>query len=124
MSPYAFKTAQEHYEALLAETRAHGGPTEHTYATVPGEWTGRYARASPQMRDTWYGMLMNQIPTILSLLTPEYQTRMVQQIYHEAITNAPQWPAQYCWPEGFMRRCTCGHAARTRSWSRRRSCRS
>ena len=42
VSPYPFKTAQEHYEALLEETRGRGGPTEHTYATVPGEWTGRY----------------------------------------------------------------------------------
>ena len=30
--------------------------------------------------------------------------RMVQEAYHDAHTNAPQWPAQYCWPEGFMRR--------------------
>jgi hypothetical protein len=49
-------------------------------------------------------MLWNQIPTILSLLTPEYQTRMVQQVYHEGTTNAVQWPGMYCWPEGFMRR--------------------
>ena len=27
VSPYAFKTAQAHYEALLKETRARGGPT-------------------------------------------------------------------------------------------------
>ncbi len=27
VSPYGFKTAQEHYEALLAETRKRGGPT-------------------------------------------------------------------------------------------------
>jgi hypothetical protein len=40
----------------------------------------------------------------LSLLTPEYQTRVVQELYHDGHTNAPQWPAQYCWPEGFMRR--------------------
>jgi hypothetical protein len=53
---------------------------------------------------SWYGMLVNQIPTILSLLTDEYQTRMVQQNYHEGTTNTPQWPGQYCWPEGFMRR--------------------
>ena len=53
----------------------------------------------------WYAeLLCNQIPTILSLLTPEYQTRMVQEAYHDGDTNAPQWPAQYCWPEGFMRR--------------------
>ena len=42
MSPYGFKTAQAHYEALLQETRDRGGPTVHTYATVPGDWGGRY----------------------------------------------------------------------------------
>ncbi|MGW8368136.1 MAG: hypothetical protein ACWGPN_05585 [Gammaproteobacteria bacterium] len=104
VSPYPFASAREHYEALLAETRSRGGPTRHTYATVPGEWSGRYVWPSTHT-ETWYGfMLFNQTPTILSLLTPEYQTRMVQQLYHEAVTNAPQWPATYCWPEGFMRR--------------------
>ena len=41
--------------------------------------------------------------TILSLLTPEYQERMVQMNYHEAVDNAPQWNAAYCLPEGFLR---------------------
>jgi hypothetical protein len=105
VSPYAFRTAQAHYAALLAEARAHGGPTQHTYATVPGEWSGRYARVNVQMAfGTWYGMLLNQIPTVLSLLTEEYQTRMVQQLFHEGNSNTAQWPGQYCWPEGFMRR--------------------
>jgi hypothetical protein len=45
-----------------------------------------------------------QMPTVLSLLTPEYQTRMVQEAFHNGNTNAAQWPSQYCWPEGFMRR--------------------
>ena len=104
VSPYPFKTAKQHYEALLAETRSRGGPTVHTYATVPGEWSGRYTWPSTHT-ETWYGfMLWNQTPTILSLLQPEYQMRMVQQLYHEAVDNAPQWPASYCWPEGFMRR--------------------
>jgi hypothetical protein len=49
-------------------------------------------------------MLFNQIPTILSLLTEEYQTRLVQQTYHQVVTNSSHWAAQYCWPEGFMRR--------------------
>ena len=40
---------------------------------------------------------------MLSLLTPEYQKRMVQLNYHEAVTNAPQWMASFCYPEGFMR---------------------
>ncbi len=105
VSPYPFKTAEAHYQALLAEARSHGGPTRHTYATLPVEWNGRYGRMSLEMAfGTWYGMVWNQIPTILSLLTEEYQTRLVQELYHEGNTNAPQWPGMYCWPEGFMRR--------------------
>jgi hypothetical protein len=101
VSPYPFQTAQEHYEALREETRGRGGPTEHTYATVPGEWTGRYGRA---VDETWYQMRKVQVPTVLSLLTPEYQTHVVQEAYHHGNTNVAQWPSQYCWPEGFMRR--------------------
>ena len=101
VSPYPFKSAQSHYEALMAETKGRGGPTKHTYATVPGELSGRYSLG---LRGDWYGLRSNQTPTILSLLTPEYQTRMVQMLYHEAVTAASHWPSQYCWPEGFMRR--------------------
>ena len=105
VSPYPFTTAEEHYTALLEETRGRGGPTEHTYATVPGEWTGVYAHPgySPN-NQYWYRMRHLQVPTVLSLLTEEYQTRMVQETYHQGNTNAPQWQSQYCWPEGFMRR--------------------
>ena len=103
VSPYRFKTAQEHYEALLAETKKRGGPTQHTYATVPGELNGRYAPGG--IFDNWYSMMIAiQFPTVLSVLTPEYQKRFVQDAYHQANTNEPEWPSQYCWPEGFMRR--------------------
>jgi hypothetical protein len=102
VSPYPFKTAQAHYEALLAETNKRGGPTQHTQATAPVEWSGRYLWPRGQ---NWYAEIYwNQTPTILSLLTPEYQTRMVEELYHDAVSDAAQWPAQYCWPEGFMRR--------------------
>jgi hypothetical protein len=104
VSPYPFKTAQAHYEALMNETKARGGPTQHTYATVPGEWTGRYGRPSAQGNDTWFFMGKVQISTVMSLLTPEYQTRAVQEHYHQGNTNVAHWPSQYCWPEGFMRR--------------------
>jgi hypothetical protein len=40
---------------------------------------------------------------MLSLLTPEYQRRMVQQNYHEVVNNSPQWMAAFCYPEGLMR---------------------
>jgi hypothetical protein len=121
VSPYPFKTAQEHYEALLAETRAKGGPTEHTPATLPS-WNGRYTRnlnlafargrrggegtdlpqeyiEPPQWVVGW----ANQMPTLLSLLTPEYQERFVQQMYHKANTNASQASLMFCRPEGLMR---------------------
>src|SRR5690606_26196023 len=101
VSPYPFSSAKDHYDALLAETKGRGGPTKHTYDTVPGEISGRY---SVSLRGDWYGLRYSQTPTILSLLTPEYQTRMVQMLYHEAVTGASHWPSQYCWPEGFMRR--------------------
>ena len=105
VSPYPFKTAQEHYAALLAETKSRGGPTRYTYATVPGEWTGRYQHPGQTPGNAyWYRMRHNQMTTILSLLTPEYQQRMVQQAYHEGVDDRAQWPSQYCWPEGFMRR--------------------
>lgn len=102
ISPYTFQSAEAHYAALLVETENRGGPTQHTYATVPGDWNGRYVWPRGQ---NWSAELFwNQVPTILSLMTQEYQTRMVQEAYHHGNTNASQWPAQFCWPEGFMRR--------------------
>ena len=88
VSPYPFKTAQAHYEALLAETRARGGPAAHTTATLP-DWNGRYTRnlnlvfgrgrrggaGDPLPQEfaeppQWVVGWANQMPTILSLLTP------------------------------------------------------
>jgi len=102
VSPYAFSSAEEHYEALLEETDNRGGPTQHTYATVPADWNGRYVWPRGQ---NWYAELFwSQVPTILSLMTEEYQTRFVQEAYHHGNSNVAQWPAMFCWPEGFMRR--------------------
>ena len=121
VSPYPFKTAQEHYEALLAETKAKGGPTVYTRANPPPDWNGRYSRAvslkfmaaragktydvPPGLDEPpqWFFTSINQTSTILSLLTPEYQRRTVQMHYHQAVDNAPLWPATFCWPDGFMR---------------------
>ena len=102
VSPYAFKSAKEHYAALLDESRERGGPTVHTQATLPA-WSGRYVRNRAKTA-TWFHGAILQIPTYLTLLTPEYQKRFVQQMYHYSGSNAAQWPGSYCWPEGFMRR--------------------
>ena len=100
VSPYPYKTAEEHYTALLAEAQKAGGPTIHTRQSLPN-WDGRYIRGG--RADQWiYGQNL-QAATLLPLLTPEYQKRFVQQNYHEAVTNSPQWMAAFCYPEGLMR---------------------
>ena len=100
VSPYPYKSASEHYQALMADAKSAGGPTTHTRQTLP-EWDGWYQRRG--QADQWlYGRNL-QAATMLSLLTPEYQKRMVQMNYHEAVSNSPQWMAAFCYPEGFMR---------------------
>jgi hypothetical protein len=99
-SPLPYKTAAEHYNALLAEAKKAGGPTVHTRQTMP-EWDGWYRRLAREEQWIWGRNL--QTSTMLSLLTPEYRRRMVQQNYHEVVNNSPQWMASFCYPEGFMR---------------------
>jgi len=119
VSPYPYKTAKEHFDALLAQAKAHGGPTIYTKATTP-DWDGFYVR-DPNGSDSpgfvgpdrgargfgrgerWHWGGINQVPTLLSVLTPEYQKRYVQMIYHEVVDNSKQWSASYCLPEGFTR---------------------
>ncbi|HEX7080866.1 MAG TPA: hypothetical protein VF329_07630 [Gammaproteobacteria bacterium] len=100
VSPYEYKTAAEHYAALLEQAKAHGGPTQHTRETLP-DWDGWYRRGG--RADQWLFGRNVQAATVLSLLTPEYQKRMTQMNYHEAVSNAPQWMAAFCYPEGLMR---------------------
>jgi hypothetical protein len=103
VSPYAFGTAQAHYEALQREMRQRRGSAEQATVSVPPDWSGRYRHVD--MFEHWYSMMLTtQTATIMSLLKPEYQKRLVQDLYHQGNTNAPQWLAPYCWPEGFMRR--------------------
>jgi hypothetical protein len=101
LSDLPYKTAKEHYDALMAAARAKGGPTVYTKATVP-DWDGWYGRSGYGDQQWTHGTI-SQVPTILSVLTPEYQTRMVQQNYHEGVNNSPQWMASLCYPEGYMR---------------------
>jgi hypothetical protein len=100
LSPYPYKTAEEQYNALMAEAKKTGGPTVHTRQSLP-DWDGYYQRGGRD--DQWIWGRNVQAATVISLLTPEYQKRMVQMNYHEAVSNAPQWMAAFCYPEGFMR---------------------
>lgn len=102
VSPYSYGSAKEHYDALLAAAKKRGGPTKYTRATLP-DWSGWYQRDRHGNGTEWTWGTTSQTSTILSLLTPEYRKRMVQGNFHEAVTNAPQWNASFCYPEGFMR---------------------
>jgi hypothetical protein len=85
---------------LLDAAEARGGPTEFSRETVP-DWDGWYRRGG--RADQWiYGRNL-QSATLLSLLTPRYRQYVTQMQYHEAVSNAPQWNAAFCYPEGLMR---------------------
>ena len=100
VSPYDYETASEHYAALMAEAEAAGGPTLHTRQTMP-DWDGWYVRGGRE--EQWTHGRNLQTATMVSLLTPEYQKRMTQMNFHEAVSNSPQWNAAFCYPEGMMR---------------------
>ena len=102
-SPYAYGTAEEHYRDLMAQAKNKGTYNTHTRATLP-DWDGWYFRGSFfNGPDQWTNGNILQTSTMVSLLTPEYQKRMTQMNYHEAVNNAPQWMASFCYPEGLMR---------------------
>jgi hypothetical protein len=119
VSPYPYKTAQEHYEALLARAKRRGGPTAYSKATTP-DWDGFYVRddrvseiwpkfapdktaESPRPGDRWQFGGIEQASTVVSLLTPGYRERYVQALFHEGVTNSKQWSASFCYPEGLIR---------------------
>ncbi len=66
LSPYPYKTAQEHYNSLLDAAKAKGGPTKYTKATVP-DWDGYYQPSNVQGRAWLQGN--SQMATMVSLLT-------------------------------------------------------
>lgn len=106
VSPYPYDTAQAHYEALLAEATSRGGPTVYSRENPPPDWDGSYTvgfNVAPLVQSNWFEGSWMQVPNYLSLLTPEYQERFVQQVWHNA-HNQNAWPSAYCMPAGFSRR--------------------
>jgi hypothetical protein len=63
------------------------------------DWDGHYQRDSQADHGSEWIWGVSLAPTVLSLLTPEYQKRMVQLINHEAVTNPPQWNASFGYPK-------------------------
>jgi hypothetical protein len=92
-SPYAFKTAREHYDAWLKKA---GGGTRHTLATLPN-WDGIWNAGR-----SWLDSSDIQASTVATALTPQYRAYYVQQVKAEA-EGRHWWAAAFCLPDGFIR---------------------
>jgi hypothetical protein len=101
-SPYPYQTAEQHYNALLAEAKASGGPTLYDRGHPPPDWDGYYNSRTLQQKQWSFGNNV-QSATLMQLLTPEYQRRFAQALYHVAVSNSAQWVSSTCYPEGMMR---------------------
>lgn len=110
--PCGYASAQEHYEALLVDTKHRGGPTTHTLATLP-DWSGHWgtdyrtgeivpmgngstregmaARLTPDARDVFLSDLRhwdnNQAIDPLAMCLPP---------------NFPRWFTEYGYREHFL----------------------
>ena len=101
-SAYPYRTAEEHYHALMAAAEAHGGPTNYSRDHPPPEWDGYYTSRTLQPQQWTFGNNV-QAGTLMRMLTPEYQRRFAQALYHVGVSNSPQWMSSTCYPEGMVR---------------------
>jgi hypothetical protein len=101
-SSHPYKTAEEHYQALLAEANATGGPTVYDRGHLPPDWDGYYNSRTLQQQQWSFGNNV-QAATLMQTLTPEYQRRFVQSLYHVGVSNSAQWVSSTCYPEGIIR---------------------
>jgi hypothetical protein len=101
-SPYSYETAEEHYNALLAEAEAKGGPTIYDRDHPPPDWDGYYNSRTLQLEQWSFGNNV-QAASLMQVLTPEYQRRFAQVLYHVGVSNSAQWVSSTCYPEGLIR---------------------
>jgi hypothetical protein len=92
VTPYAFTSAQQHYEAWLKEAR---GGTTHTTATIP-DWRGRWMGGPVGLNGG-----PNPASSVAALLTPRYREYFVQEV--KAYAEGRIWsPGAICLPGGFF----------------------
>ncbi|HEY5667139.1 MAG TPA: hypothetical protein VIV64_10485 [Gammaproteobacteria bacterium] len=101
-SRYPYATAEEHFNALLSDARARGGPTTYDRDNPPPEWDGYYNSRTLQPEQWTFGNNV-QAGTLMQMLQPEYQQRFAQALYHVGVSNSPQWMSSTCYPEGMIR---------------------
>ncbi|MGD8808362.1 MAG: hypothetical protein PVG24_02095 [Gammaproteobacteria bacterium] len=101
-SPHPYASAESHYNALMALAVEHGGPTRYGRDHAPPAWDGYYNSRTLQPEQWTFGNNV-QAGTLMQLLTPEYQRRFAQALYHVGVSNSPQWMSSTCYPEGMVR---------------------
>jgi hypothetical protein len=101
-SPYPYRTAEDHYNALLAKANASGGPTVYDRNHPPPDWNGYYNSRTLQQQQWSFGNNV-QAAALMQVLTPEYQRRFTQALYHVGVSNSAQWVSSTCYPEGLIR---------------------
>ena len=90
-SPYAFTTAEEHYESWLEE--ADGG-TQHTNDTIP-DWSGRW------MGGVGLGVRGYSPADVIPLIQADYQEAIILEL--RSIIEGRLWGAgTFCLPSGFF----------------------
>src|SRR5215510_13623205 len=91
-SPYTYKTASEHYQALLEKAK---GGTKHTKDTIP-DWSGRWMGGPTGLNGG-----PNPASSVAAMLTPKYREYFVQDI--KAASEGRIWGAgSFCLPGGFF----------------------
>ena len=101
-SAQPYRSAEQHYDALLKEAQASGGPTRYDRGHPPPDWDGYYNSRTLQPQQWSFGNNV-QAAALMQVLTPEYQRRFVQALYHVGVSNSAQWVSSTCYPEGMMR---------------------
>jgi hypothetical protein len=101
-SRYPYATAEEHYNALLAQAKASGGPTVYDRDHPPPDWDGYYNSRTLQPQQWSFGNNV-QAAALMQVLTPEYRRRFAQSLYHVGVSNSAQWVSSTCYPEGLIR---------------------
>jgi hypothetical protein len=97
-SPYPYKSAKEHYEAL--KKNANGG-TKHTVQTLPdwsGYWNGDGSVGLLQIG----GRNVRDKSILMKALKPEYQ-KIFQKTLDDAKAGKEWDPLSYCLPPGYPR---------------------
>ena len=68
-SALPYKTAEEHYNALLAKAQDEGGPTTYDRSHPPPDWDGYYNSRTLQQQQWSFGNNV-QAATLMQVLTP------------------------------------------------------